>query len=568
MEITPVPICYGYIRWSSDEQGDGSSDERQREVIAAYANESGWRLEWLPPDAGVSARGGYNLDHGEAAKFKSDIERGKREPGILCVEEPSRLSRADEVDTFDYIMPLLKRGCSVAIASRRQVVTRGDRALLLNLFTFGVEQHGGHQQNESRVGMVKKEVNIRRRDVRGGETIEVGPYAVETVLYTSRLPDWLETTKAPRKSAGRVRRIVQERDRRGEIVREIFELTASFYGGNRLAQLLNQRNDVGDTRYRPWRGDRWTADMIQNLTSNEAVLGWYQGHRVEITIGPDGKKRTKRIALDGERLWKFPKTVSQDLWDRAQAAKSRSATIKSGRPSRQNVNLFAGLCRCGVCGSSMHLMGHNARGKHDRLRCPNKQIGKCINNTHYSVQRLERAFLEFRGRTSGLHLMRQDSDFASTGDDVETAAVRLAEAEKVLANARKQLINAQKAVRESESDAERRVYMQEVRDVLAIEEQAATDRDRMKRELEVARGGDVDEAARRAEFLSDDALGGDAVARVQMAGVIRAILSRVEFKDGLVTVYSARNRRKLIVEGDIAYTEQIYEARKLQKPGA
>ena len=39
-----MPIVHGYKRWSSDEQGDGSSEERQHASIMAYAAELGARI--------------------------------------------------------------------------------------------------------------------------------------------------------------------------------------------------------------------------------------------------------------------------------------------------------------------------------------------------------------------------------------------------------------------------------------------------------------------------------------------------------------------------------------------
>lgn len=174
-----MPILYGLIRWSSDEQGSGSSLERQRASISAYAAELGARLVWLPTLDGVSARHGDNLRHPVMTRFRNDILNSKREVGILCVDEPTRFSRGDFWGTLEYLSPLMQRGMQFGIAGRKLLLRRDGQAGLFTLFGFLAESEGGYRENEKRVGQVKAEAALRRQKLGRG------------VVYSARMPDWL-----------------------------------------------------------------------------------------------------------------------------------------------------------------------------------------------------------------------------------------------------------------------------------------------------------------------------------------------------------------------------------------
>ena len=227
--VTAMPIGYGIVRWSSDEQTDGSSEARQKASILSFAAELGAQVEWVV-DSGVSARDGNNLKYGRIAQLRADILAGKRPPGVLMVDEASRLSRARIMTTLSFLTPLLEHGCDFAVAQRKQVLRKGDDAELLHLFMFLIEAQGGYRENEKRIGQVRAEAEIRRDKLREGR------------VYNARVPDWCTCPNARRK--GDHERKIMPVPARAALVVEIFELTAAGYGSQRLAKLLNDRAQI------------------------------------------------------------------------------------------------------------------------------------------------------------------------------------------------------------------------------------------------------------------------------------------------------------------------------------
>jgi NACalpha-BTF3-like transcription factor len=528
--VTDMPVAYCYPRWSSDEQGDGSSLDRQQFAIQNFVAAHGHRATWIVDD-GVPARDGYNLKHGRIAKLRADIIAGRREPGMIVVAEPSRLSRADEWVTFEFLAPLMTMGCTLGVVSRNMILRRGDREGLFKLFAFSLEQVGGHLENEKRLGMVGDETRLRRSKL----------VAEPGTKYSARVPDWLVCPKVT--GRGRFVRDVAKHPLRCELVEEVFRLAADGYGSVRIAEVLNKR--IGThKRYTPWRGDRFTPDWVVNLLANRAVLGEFQPHKVEFREGavanPDTKHKRRPFARvpDGELISDyFPRVISQDLWDRVQAAKARRATVKSGRPSRENVNLFAGLCHCGECGHRMHLYGKNERGKNDYLRCSTVQsrAAGCSNRTYYSVQRLERAFVR-----QGISTLATAADFASPADHLDDLVKRVEAARDAVKNASRRLTNARAAVAEADSQDERAMYRATAKDMLKAMEQAEAERDRLERDLEAARGDDAHAAMRAADELTGTLEAGNHEARMQFAELIRTTVSRVDFHNGRVFITPRR----------------------------
>lgn len=253
-----------------------------------------------------------------------------------------------------------------------------------------MESEGGHRENEKRVSQVRDEAVLRRAKLRSG------------VVYSALMPDWLTCPKITKKGAHE--RLISKIPERCALVLEMMELSASGYGGQRLAKLFNERA-AGDRRYAPWRGKSWTADMIKNITSNRALLGEFQPHEIRRRPGAVANMTTKQKRAPIERFPVgnaipdyFPVVVGYDLWNRVEAAKERRGIVKSGRPSRGHITLFSGLCHCGTCGMPVHLRGRNARGKNDYLICSGSRRGVCANNTSYFLTRLERVFVKHGAR--------------------------------------------------------------------------------------------------------------------------------------------------------------------------
>jgi DNA invertase Pin-like site-specific DNA recombinase len=522
-----IPVTAS-LRWSNVKQDNTSSEPRQRANISAFATAKGWVVtEWIT-DAGVSAKDGYNLRHGKIAGFRADVMAGRRPPGILVVEEPDRLTRAKIHVALEFISPLINRGMTIAFANQNIVLGADDDNALISLLQTSMHVDGAEKENTKRRGRVIEEAKLRRAKFAPG------------TLYSARVPDWLTAPKVVTK--GQHDRAATLHPTRHPRLVEIFEMTASGYGSQRLAKWLNLQTDK---KYAPWRGAAWTPNVIANLTSNRAVLGEFQSHRVEPRPGSVANMNTKhkrrpliRIPEGPVRKNTFPVAIKMDLWDRVQAAKSLRAQVKTGRPSRQMVNLFSGLCRCGVCGSSMHLKGHNNAGKNDWLLCGRHTAG-CNNTEFYSVTRLERAFLR-----QGFDLLQSASDFADTSATIDALALALDQAKMAAADVEAELINVKtnlRAMMRTAASAEMQAMMQdEFSD--AVRRNSAADQavGAALRALTVARGDAAEQATENASRLVDDVRAGHVPARVAMAELLRKLIGEIKFVDGQVIIEPRR----------------------------
>lgn len=212
---------------------------------------------------------------------------------------------------------------------------------------------------------------------------------------------------------------------RAALAVEMMELSAAGFGSVRLTQLFNRRAASGDPRYAPWRGLDGGRDQKPDVepcpdrrapvarNPHAAGRGPQPEQQAQESLGhPNPGRRT-----DPEY---FPAIVGRGPWNRVEAAKAQRARVKNGRPSRDNVNLFSGLCHCGACGSAMHLRGSNHRGKNDHVVCSGHIRHTCDNSIYYSVTRLERAFLR-----DGLSKVAAAWDFAKGDEHADALATRL-----------------------------------------------------------------------------------------------------------------------------------------------
>ena len=94
----PVKLAFSYRRFSSTQQRDGSSLERQLEMAVDVCSSMGWELVDLPPDAGLSAFKGLNKIKGALGTFLRKVKAGEIPKGsVLIIENMDRFSR-NEVD--------------------------------------------------------------------------------------------------------------------------------------------------------------------------------------------------------------------------------------------------------------------------------------------------------------------------------------------------------------------------------------------------------------------------------------------------------------------------------------
>ena len=362
--------CVIYIRWSSSEQGKGSSLERQQDICRRHAAENQWTVVDELVDDGISAFKGEHASSGSLGRFVKDVEEGLYPDGvILLCEQLDRLSRQEPGRVFMWMMNRTDAGVVVATVDGARRYSKGnfDMASILEVVVKAQLSHEESEKKSQRLGAAWA---AKRRRLNAGEKF----------VITRRAPAWLEVIGSPP--------VFIPIPERAAIVRRIFEETVAGFGKNHIVKNLNLEGVP------PFgRADAWHASYVQKILHNPAVVG-----ELHLARKARGSKRqvTGEIILDY-----YPSVVDADLHRRAIAAMAERSRKFTGR-GRKLVNLFSGLAQCGTCGSKMTFRGKGRKQRadgtwvnEDYLVCDGYQRGKgCSNGVHYNYAIWEEGILD------------------------------------------------------------------------------------------------------------------------------------------------------------------------------
>ncbi len=169
--------------------------------------------------------------------------------------------------------------------------------------------------------------------------------------------------------------------------------------------------------------------------------------------------------------------------------------------------------------------GKKRYAKHDRLVCARSRTGVCPNRNQYSVQRLERAFLDH-----GLQMLHQASDFAAASAEIDSLAARLTAAEAAVAEAKEAVTNAKRMILRARNDDLAALAESAAQDALDALKKAEQERDDAAFRLEAVKGSDPDRTFREAEELAAECLAGNQESRRRMFGLVRSLIAGVRFE--------------------------------------
>lgn len=374
-------LAYCYMRLSTAEQLEGTGEKRQLDLFERYVAAHGLSMAGdVLNDRGVSAFHGSNLDKGELGKFVDAVERGDVAAGsFLLVESLDRLTRQEPLEALDLVMRIIKKGVNlVTVSDGRLLNSRNFDAL--GILATVLEVARGNSESVMKSQRVGAAWATKRADI-------------EKFKLTSRCPGWL----VPRKDGNKI--VAFDIDPiRAEIVKRIFEESASGVGNLSIARRLNERGIPPFGKPKGIVGGRpvskntpslWHQSSVAKILASKSVLGEFQPH---VLISKKKRKSTGPVIRDY-----FPPVVDSELFFRAQNARSLRA-VGGGGPRGQFVsNLFSGLAKCAYCGSSMVFEDHGSGpkggrylvcslAKRDKTRCSRKG---------WRYDRFEAAFLAF-----------------------------------------------------------------------------------------------------------------------------------------------------------------------------
>ena len=335
-----------YCRLSKDDDlsGPSASIQNQRELLCRYCEEQGWRVAGIFQDDGFT---GLNMDRPDFQKMLGAVERGMFD--VILTKDLSRLGR-NYLQTGQLIEEFFPKNKVRYIALNDAVDTNieNDITPFRNILNEMYSRDVSKKVHSSYLTKAKS----------GKFTGCLAPFGYKK--------DPLDKN-----------RLVVDEDT-AWIIRKIYDYARNGSGPNRIRRRLedeeipcpawwNRQKGLRDhmtkfEREDPERGRFiWDFTTIKEILSNPVYIGAIASQKVNyrFKIGWMGDKRREEwIIVEGMH----EAIIDRDTYDIVQEkVKSRKRADAWG-----NFSLFAGLVKCGQCGSTMNIRRANQKGN-DRI---------------------------------------------------------------------------------------------------------------------------------------------------------------------------------------------------------
>lgn len=318
-----------YLRWSTKDQSQGDSFDRQTRLGNNRAVEHGWTITETLIDHGKSAYHGRNRSQGgQLYEIEERAKRGELRGKVLLVEAMDRLTRQKPLESISLIRDLTENGLTICETSSGRIYNTQaidyNWTTLIVILAAAAEAYGSSHEKSKRVKSAWGRTQATGK-TKGGED-------------DPRLcPSWIEVKK------GKYQPIKD----RAAIIQQIFEWCADGYG---LREIANKANE--NRAKIKWPGAPWHIRNLNILLRGRRVLGEYTPQERD----ENGGRRDANVTID-----LYPAVVTHELYNKAQhGLSSRKGT---GGPRREFANVLSHLARCTYkpegsntpCGSTMTL---------------------------------------------------------------------------------------------------------------------------------------------------------------------------------------------------------------------
>jgi site-specific DNA recombinase len=305
-----------YIRWSTEDQGEGTTLAVQREACEAYIRSQGWtfREELLFIDNGCS---GGSLERPELSRLRAAIRAG--EVGGVVVYKLDRLSRS-VLDTVKLVLDEWEGHCFLKSAREPlDTASQAGRLFFYQLVAFAEWE---------RSAIRERTFAGKLRRAREGKNPGI------TAAYGYRLAPGGDLVVEPSEAA---------------VVQLIFRLYLSGLGCMQVARRLDELGHPSPA------GRRWNPAQLSRMLGNPIYMGRLV-YGKQVTVGGRRVRSDKPLLVrDGAA----PAIIDADTFAAVQRAKgARPAPGRTGGGSGRALasqSLLTGLlrCRCGrACGAS------------------------------------------------------------------------------------------------------------------------------------------------------------------------------------------------------------------------
>ncbi|MCP3719126.1 recombinase family protein [Paraburkholderia sp. CNPSo 3281] len=382
------PRVYTYARFSSAQQGDGSSIARQDAYAERWAKENGLTLDrsLRMEDHGRSAYKGAHLRKGGAlGAFLHEIETGNVIPGdALIVENLDRLSRAEPLDSQELFGRIVRAGIAIITSNDSQVYSRetlrANRALLLVVDALWMR---AHEESDSKAQRARGAYRAKcQRWLKGERGLLIGaPRAISSkgTIANGTDPWWTLYNRETKRFE-----LVEPAT---SAVRRVLALYRQGYGSIEIARRLKDEGLA--------LSESWPVSKVQRIIATPALMG------------------VKVVLADGERYelpGYYPPIITPAEYDALQLLASKRG-IRKGKGEIPALVTGTKLAHCGFCGSplvSQNVRATKASGEEyvkRRLRCAHAYARgvKCEGDVDScNAEIVERALFDFVGVQANL----------------------------------------------------------------------------------------------------------------------------------------------------------------------
>ncbi|MBT0671294.1 recombinase family protein [Novosphingobium profundi] len=301
-----------YVRWSTRNQDDGDSLNRQLSLARNLATRKGWTIVEEHIEKGKSAYHGRNrAERGELRKLEERAERGELAGKVLIVEAMDRLSRQEPLESLNLLSGLCKRGLTIYEADSDTLydsakISAHWQNLIVPLAKAG-EAHDSSKLKATRVRSAWRKT-------------QANGFTKDGTADPRLCPAWMEVID------GQFTPIAS----RAAIIRKCFQMSVDGHGYKAIAAYANEQHEKHG-----WPTRRWDIRTVSILFKDRRVLGEYQP---KTRVGTNDRTET------GAAIKLYPAVVPLDLYHRVQdAVKSRTST---GGPRAKASNVLSHLARC------------------------------------------------------------------------------------------------------------------------------------------------------------------------------------------------------------------------------
>lgn len=419
-EIRPDKVAV-YIRWSTDDQGTGTTLDTQKEACTHYLRSQGWTFSpnLLFVDDGYS---GGTLDRPGMRKLRRLVDDDQVD--CVVIYKIDRLSR-NIVDAVQLVLSEWDDKCHVKSVTEPIDTTQELGRMIFGILAMFADFERSTIRERTQTGKMRRIAEGQQMHSR---------MAFGYAKHPTEKGVWIENPQeAP-------------------IVRRIFQMASQGISANKIVKALNEEG------IRTRRGKYWTLRGVLWILHNTTYMGVIEYgkssfKRISKDTGQNGtladvpEGRSVRVYHDKPKIRTktnaAPALVDEKLFETVQLKLKENLwhTGPSGHKAQGSEHLLVGISKC-QCGFALTFKDtHTKSGKvHSYYRCAQSKHGICTKSGYIPAEAVEAAveneFLTLFGVPRmrmdriGPHMLKIDSNLQTAHQAMEATHLRLKKLQK------------------------------------------------------------------------------------------------------------------------------------------